>query len=144
MRFFSTVDLFNALEQEKAQGKVERIAASLMLMDLVVSRRVDLPTHQSQRRRAAVPPEQALRAHQRRRHHQPRLRRMGQRVRRRQDDHGLARPAHASLPHRATGNESHRYWTSSQAAGQRIKARESLGKRVQVLAPIHEEATTTS
>jgi len=36
VRFFSTVDLVNALEQEKAKGKAGRIAASLMRMDLVV------------------------------------------------------------------------------------------------------------
>ena len=33
-RFYSTVDLVNALEQEKAQGKAERIALSLRRMDL--------------------------------------------------------------------------------------------------------------
>lgn len=36
MRFYSTVDLVNALEQEKAQGKAGRIAASLQRMDLVI------------------------------------------------------------------------------------------------------------
>lgn len=36
VRFFLTVDLVNALEQEKAQGKAGRIALSLMRMDLVV------------------------------------------------------------------------------------------------------------
>ena len=36
VRFYSTVDLVNALEQEKAQGKAGRIALSLMRMDLVV------------------------------------------------------------------------------------------------------------
>ena len=36
MRFYSTVDLINALEQEKVQGKAGRIALSLMRMDLVV------------------------------------------------------------------------------------------------------------
>ena len=36
MRFYSTVDLVNALEQEKAQGKAGRIAASLLRMDLVI------------------------------------------------------------------------------------------------------------
>ncbi|HEV6967656.1 IS21-like element helper ATPase IstB [Roseateles sp.] len=36
VRFYSTVDLVNALEQEKAQGKAGRIAASLMRLDLVV------------------------------------------------------------------------------------------------------------
>jgi DNA replication protein DnaC len=36
VRFYSTVDLVNALEQEKAQGKAGRIAQSLMRMDLVI------------------------------------------------------------------------------------------------------------
>ncbi len=36
MRFFSTVDLVNALEQEKAAGKAGRIALALMRMDLVI------------------------------------------------------------------------------------------------------------
>ena len=36
VRFYSTVDLVNALEQEKAQGKAGRIAMSLARMDLVV------------------------------------------------------------------------------------------------------------
>jgi DNA replication protein DnaC len=36
VRFYSTVDLVNALEQEKAQGKAGRIAQSLLRMDMVV------------------------------------------------------------------------------------------------------------
>ena len=36
VRFYSTVDLVNALEQEKAQGKAGRIAAGLQRMDLVI------------------------------------------------------------------------------------------------------------
>ena len=36
VRFYSTVDLVNALEQEKAQGKAGRIAESLLRMDLVI------------------------------------------------------------------------------------------------------------
>lgn len=36
VRFYSTVDLVNLLEQEKAQGKAGRIALSLMRMDVVV------------------------------------------------------------------------------------------------------------
>lgn len=37
VRFYSTVNLVNALEQEKAQGKAGRIALSLLRMDLVIS-----------------------------------------------------------------------------------------------------------
>ena len=36
VRFYSTVDLVNMLEQEKAQGKAGRIAQSLMRMDAVI------------------------------------------------------------------------------------------------------------
>ncbi len=36
VRFYSTVDLVNALEQEKAQGKAGRIASSLLRMDLII------------------------------------------------------------------------------------------------------------
>jgi len=36
VRFYSVVDLVNALEQEKVQGKAGRIAASLLRMDAVV------------------------------------------------------------------------------------------------------------
>jgi len=36
VRFYSTVDLVNALEQEKAQGRAGRIAASLLRMDAVI------------------------------------------------------------------------------------------------------------
>jgi len=36
VRFYSTVDLVNALEQEKAQGRAGRIAASLLHVDLLI------------------------------------------------------------------------------------------------------------
>ena len=36
VRFHSTVDLVNALEQEKAQGKAGRIATSLLRMDTII------------------------------------------------------------------------------------------------------------
>lgn len=36
VRFYSTVDLVNALEQEKAQEKAGRIASALLRMDLVI------------------------------------------------------------------------------------------------------------
>lgn len=36
VRFYSTVDLVNALEQEKAQGKAGKLALSLMRVDLVI------------------------------------------------------------------------------------------------------------
>ena len=36
VRFYSTVDLVNALEQEKAQGKAGRIASSMLRLDAVI------------------------------------------------------------------------------------------------------------
>ena len=36
VRFYSTVDLVNALEREKAEGKAGRLAASLLRLDLVI------------------------------------------------------------------------------------------------------------
>jgi DNA replication protein DnaC len=36
VRFYSTVDLVNALEREKAEGRAGRIAGSLLRMDLVI------------------------------------------------------------------------------------------------------------
>ena len=36
VRFYSTVDLVNALEQEKAQGKAGRIASNMLRLDAVV------------------------------------------------------------------------------------------------------------
>ena len=36
VRFYSTVDLVNALEQEKAQGKAGRIAGSMLRLDAVI------------------------------------------------------------------------------------------------------------
>ena len=48
VRFYSTVDLVNALEQEKAQGKAGRIAGSLLRMDLIILDELDyLPFSQA-------------------------------------------------------------------------------------------------
>ena len=61
-------------------------------------RRARLPALRPNRRPAAVPPRQpALRAHLDHRHHQPDLRRMAVRLRRRQDDHRAPRSSDAPL-----------------------------------------------
>jgi hypothetical protein len=93
VRFFSTVELVNALEQEKAQGKAGKIAEALVKTDLVILDELGyLPFSASGGalvRRGIDPPdqflilltppsEQALRTHQRHHHHQPELQRMGQ------------------------------------------------------------------
>jgi DNA replication protein DnaC len=49
VRFYSTVDLVNALEQEKAQGKAGRIANSLLRMDLVILDELGEPPRLSRR-----------------------------------------------------------------------------------------------
>jgi hypothetical protein len=100
VRFFSTVDLVNALEQEKVMNKAGQLAERLLRLDLVILDELGLSAVQPVGRGIAVPPaEQTLRAHQRRHHDQPELLGMGQRVRRCQDDHRAARPTHPSLPH---------------------------------------------
>ena len=100
-RFFNVVDLVNKLEAEGRAGRQGRMADYLSPHGLHRPRRARLPALRPIRRPAAVPPDQpALRADLGHRHHQPRLRRMAERLRRRQDDHGAARPPHPSLRHR--------------------------------------------
>lgn len=106
-RFFNAVDLVNKLETETKLGRQGRIADGLMRVDLVILdelgyRRTFIVSDKRLlgRRPVAVPPDQPpLRAHLDHRHHQSRLRRMAERVRRRQDDHRAARSAHPSLRH---------------------------------------------
>jgi DNA replication protein DnaC len=88
-RFFNLVDLVNRLEDETRRGKAGTLAAQLSRLDLVVLDELGY-----------LPFAQALRAHVGNHHHQPGLRRMAERLRRRQDDHGPARSAHAPLRHR--------------------------------------------
>jgi DNA replication protein DnaC len=87
VRFFSTVELVNALEQEKSLGKTGQIANRLIHSDLVIlDGKPDqksikdrfpgerLPAVQRVRWRTPVPPaEQTLRAYQRRHHNQSQL-----------------------------------------------------------------------
>src|SRR6185437_2124981 len=64
------------------------------------SRRAWLPPVQRLWRSAALPPaQQALRANQRRHHDESELRRVGERVRRPENDDGAPRPPHSPLPH---------------------------------------------
>jgi hypothetical protein len=101
VRFHSTVDLVNSLEQEKTQGRAGRIAASLLKMDLVILDELGyLPFSQSGWGAVVSSAQQAIRAHERDDHHQPGLRRVVTRVWRRQDDHSAAGSTHAPLPHR--------------------------------------------
>ena len=113
VRFFSTVDLVNALEQEKTANRAGQLADRLLRLDLVILDELGyLPFSSSGGALLFHLPQQALRADQRGDHHQPELQRVGQRVRRHQDDHGLARPAHPPLPH--PGNRQRQFQVQKQ------------------------------
>ena len=100
-RFFNVVDLVNKLEAEGRAGRQGRMADYLSRMDFIVLDELGYLPFAQIRWPAPVPPDQpALRADLDHRHHQPRLRRMAERLRRRQDDHGPARSPHPSLRHR--------------------------------------------
>ena len=97
-RFFNVVDLVNRLEAEARAGRQGRLADQLAPARPRHPRRARLPALRPNRRPAAVPPRQpALRAHLDHRHHQPDLRRMAVRLRRRQDDHRAPRSSDAPL-----------------------------------------------
>ena len=97
-RFFNVVDLVNRLEAEARAGRQGRLADQLARRDLVILDELGYLPFAPNRRPAAVPPRQpALRAHLDHRHHQPDLRRMAVRLRRRQDDHRAPRSSDAPL-----------------------------------------------
>lgn len=101
VRFFSTVELANSLELEKAAGKQGKLAYSLMHVDLVVLDELGYLPFPSGRRRFAVPlAVEALRAQQRHHHDQSHFRRVAGSLWRRKADHSTARSADASLSHR--------------------------------------------
>ena len=100
VRFFATVDLVNALEQEKALNKAGQLADRLLRLDLIILDELGyLPFSTSGGALLFHLLSQALRAHQRRHHHQSQLQRVGWHLWRCQDDHRVARPPHPPLPH---------------------------------------------
>ena len=100
VRFFSTIELVNALEQEKTRGKAGQIAESLTKLDLVILDELGyLPFSASGGallfhllsklyERTSVIITTNLK-----------LQRMGHRLRRRKNDHGPSRPPHPPLPY---------------------------------------------
>ena len=97
-RFYTVVDLVNRLESEARAGRQGRLRGLPDPPRLCCARRARLPPLRPNWWTVALPSDQpSLRAHFRHRHHQPGLRRMAQRVRRRQDDDRAARPADPSL-----------------------------------------------
>jgi hypothetical protein len=100
-RFYTVVDLVNRLENEARANRQGRLAEYLTRINLVVLDELGYSALRSNRRPVTLSSDQpALRAHLRHRHHQPRLRRMAERVRRRQDDDRAARPLDAPLRNR--------------------------------------------
>ena len=97
-RFFNTVDLVNKLEAEARVGRQGRTADLLCRLDFLILDELGyLPFAQAGGQLLFHLDQPALRADLGDRHHQPRLRRMAERVRRREDDDGAPRPADASL-----------------------------------------------
>ena len=99
-RVRSTVDLVNLLEREKHDGKAGRIAQALLRMDLVILDELGYLPFSQAGGALLFHLLSKLYEHQRGDHHQPELRRMVERVRRRQDDHRPAGSADPPLPHR--------------------------------------------
>ena len=100
-RFYNVVDLVNRLETETRNGRQGRHRRSPDPHGLHHSRRTRLSAVRPIRRPAPVPPRQpALRAHLDHRHHQSRLRRMAERLQRRQDDDRAARSPDPPLRYR--------------------------------------------
>ena len=100
VRFFSTVELVNELEREKAVGKAGTLALRLTHADLVVLDELGyLPFSQAGGALLFHLISKPLRAHQSDHHYQSELRRGPLQVRRCEDDHCLARSPHVHRCH---------------------------------------------
>lgn len=135
MRFFSTVELVNALERERALGKAGKLAEMLTKVDLVILDELGyLPFSSSggallfhllskpYERTSLIPLVTLLRnALPGSDHHQLQLLRMGAGIGRCQKDHRAPRSAHTPLPH--PGNRKRQLALQSQ-----LRGRKEIGK----------------
>ena len=100
-RFYNVVDLVNKLEAEARAGRQGRIADHLCRLDFVVLDELGyLPFAQAGGQLLFHLVSRLYEQTSVDRHHQPRLRRMARRLRRRQDDHRAPRPPDPPLRHR--------------------------------------------
>ena len=94
----SPEEVFHGTNFDRDNSVRTRLVRATAPIDL--SRAPRPPPLRADRWTTAVPSrQQALRGHLDRNHHEPSLRRVPIRVRRPEDDHGLARPPHPSLQH---------------------------------------------
>ncbi len=101
VRFFSTVDLVNAQEQEKQAGKQVQIAHRLVHADLVILYELGyLPFSQHGGSLLFHLMSKLYEKNQPDHNNQSEFLGVGQYLRRSEDDHGTTRPPNASLPYR--------------------------------------------
>ena len=106
-RFFNVVDLVNRLEAEtRAAGRAASPITSPASTSSSSMNSAIFPSPSPAASCSSIWSAGSTNA-PRHRHHQSRLRRMAERLRRRQDDHRAARPPHPSLRHR---RDRQRFW----------------------------------
>ena len=99
VRFFTALDLVNQLEAEARAGKAGRLADQLVRVNLVILDELGYLPFPVSGGHMLFHDQPTLRAHLNHPVDQSGLRRMAQRLRRRQDDDGVARPADPPLRH---------------------------------------------
>jgi DNA replication protein DnaC len=96
-RFYNVVDLVNRLVCEGRAGRQRRLADYLTRLDFVVLDELGYLPFAQTGGQLLSPDQPTLRAQLDHRHDQPSLRRMAERLRRREDDDGAPRPIDPSL-----------------------------------------------
>jgi DNA replication protein DnaC len=114
VRFFSTIELVNALEQEKARGKAGQIAEALVRLDLLILDELGYLPFSASGGALLFHLLSKLYERQHHHHHEPQLQRMGYRLRRRHNDNRFARPPDPPLPY--PGNRRRQLPLQSQFA----------------------------